>query len=138
MSEPFIERLSRFTPDAGGFDRDALLFAAGRASARPNRAWMALAAALALVQPLSLVLLWPHLVPPAAHRPVDVASLPAPQATVESPTPYASESTGLWSARHNLSEAEAERSPVPSHAVTFVESGPPLRPFAPLPPSILN
>jgi hypothetical protein len=135
MSEPFIERLSRFTPDAGGFDRDALLFAAGRASARPNRAWMALAAVLALAQPLSLVLLWPH---PATHRPVDVASSLGPQATVESPAPDASESTGLWSARHNLSESEAERSPVPSHAVTFVESGPPLRPFAPLPPSILN
>ena len=37
MSEPILERLSRFTPDAGRLDRDALLFAAGRESARPNR-----------------------------------------------------------------------------------------------------
>ena len=46
MSEPLAERLSRFTPDGSGLDRDALLFAAGRASARPNRRWVALAAAL--------------------------------------------------------------------------------------------
>ena len=30
MSEEFLERLSRFTPDAGGLNRDALLFAAGQ------------------------------------------------------------------------------------------------------------
>ena len=52
MSEPFLERLSRFTPDAGGLDRDALLFAAGRGSARPNRGWMALATLLASTQAL--------------------------------------------------------------------------------------
>ena len=32
MSESFLERLSRFTPDAGRLERDALLFAAGRRS----------------------------------------------------------------------------------------------------------
>lgn len=39
-------------PDAGRLDRDALLYAAGRASARPNRSWIALTVGLALVQPL--------------------------------------------------------------------------------------
>ena len=34
MSEPFAERLSRFTPDGGGLDRDALLFAARTRSVR--------------------------------------------------------------------------------------------------------
>ena len=57
MSEPFLERLSRFTPETGGLNRDALLFAAGRRSARPNRGWIALAAALAGTQTLSLALL---------------------------------------------------------------------------------
>ena len=66
MSEAFLERLSRFTPDAGGLDRDALLFAAGRSSARPNRGWMTLASLLAGTQTLSLVLLWPHPTPPAS------------------------------------------------------------------------
>ena len=57
MSEPFLERLSRFTPDAGRLDRDALLFAAGRGSVRPNRGWITLATLLASTQLLSLVLL---------------------------------------------------------------------------------
>ena len=47
MSESFTERLSRFTPDGAGLDRDALLFAAGKASARPNRRWRILCSALA-------------------------------------------------------------------------------------------
>ena len=64
MSEPFLERLSRFTPDAGRLDRDALLFAAGRNSARPNRGWMTMAGLLAGTQALSLVLLWPPASPP--------------------------------------------------------------------------
>lgn len=133
MSEPFIERLSRFTPDAGGLDRDALLYAAGRASAHPNRIWIALAATLALTQPVSLMLVWPHVVPPAAHAPVDITSLPMRSATVESPAPDALESVGVWSARYSLSELEAAKSLVPAQAVTFIESGPPLRAFGPPP-----
>ena len=49
MSEPFLERLSKFTADAGGLNRDALLFAAGRSSARPNRVWKVLATMLACI-----------------------------------------------------------------------------------------
>jgi hypothetical protein len=59
MSESFAEQLSQFTPDGAGLDRDALLFAAGRASARPNRGWMALAGTLAACQVLTCVLFWP-------------------------------------------------------------------------------
>jgi hypothetical protein len=84
MSEPLAERLSRFTPDAGGLDRDALLFAAGRASARPGRRWMALAAALAASQVLTLALLWPH-TPPAG--PTVVPAPPVAVKTTEPPPP---------------------------------------------------
>jgi len=59
MPEPIAERLSRFTPDGAKLDRDALLFAAGRASVRPQRRWAILAGALAAAQALTLVLLWP-------------------------------------------------------------------------------
>ena len=85
MSEEFLERLSRFTPDAGGLDRDALLFAAGRASARPNRGWITLAALLANTQILSLVLLWPRPTPPEGGLTVAaaVAPVPSPPATLE-------------------------------------------------------
>ncbi len=69
MSEPLAERLSRFTPDAGKLDRDALLFAAGRASARPGRRWMALTGALAASQLLTLLFLWPR----TPHQGADAA-----------------------------------------------------------------
>jgi hypothetical protein len=59
MPESFAERLSQFTPDGTGLDRDGLLFAAGRASVRPNRGWAALACTLAASQVLTCVLFWP-------------------------------------------------------------------------------
>ena len=43
-----IARLAKFTPAAGGLDRDAVVFAAGRASVRHGPVWPALAGALAL------------------------------------------------------------------------------------------
>ena len=77
MSEPFLERLSRFTPDAGGLDRDALLFAAGRNSVRPNRGWKTVASLLAATQALSLVLLWPRPNPPTSPSTMSVATVTA-------------------------------------------------------------
>jgi hypothetical protein len=78
MSEPLADRLKHFTPDGAVVDRDALLFACGRASVRPRRGWKALAAALAACQVLTLVLLWP--------RP---ASPPGPALVVQVPEPVA-------------------------------------------------
>jgi hypothetical protein len=138
MSEPFLERLSRFTPHAGGLDRDSLLYAAGRASARNHRVWIALAAALAVTQPLSLILLWPRAVPLAANVDRATASHQSPGSARERSIFDSSESLGLWSVRHNLLDPEREDNDVPPDAVSFVESGPPLRAFAPPPPSILN
>jgi hypothetical protein len=63
--DPLAERLRRFSPDRSGLDRDALLFAAGRAAARPNRRWQALTAMLAACQLISLSLLWPRSLPTA-------------------------------------------------------------------------
>jgi hypothetical protein len=125
MSEP-LERLSRFTPDAGGLDRDGLLYAAGRASARPNRGWITLAAGLALTQTLTLVLLWPR---PA----LPTAQLPLPPAPDESYSPDEPESPGLLSVRDGLLGTDPERRPEAPRAGTFVEPEPPLRAFAPSP-----
>jgi hypothetical protein len=135
MSEPIFERLSRFTPDAGGLDRDALLFAAGRASARPNRGWMTLASLLAGTQALSLALLWPHSSPSVGQPTVSIAGVPAPSAAPGPPATGASADPGLWTARHGLLRPEAVDHPAGD--VTFIESEPPLRAFPP-PPSILN
>jgi hypothetical protein len=133
MSESFLERLSRFTPDSGSLDRDAMLFAAGRASARPNRGWIALASVLASSQALSLALLWPSSTPPTSglHGP----SITAQRTPVERGTAESLASPGLWSAV-SLDELESEERP--TDTVTFVDSGPPLRAFAPPPASILN
>jgi hypothetical protein len=136
MSEPFLERLSRFTPEADGLDRDTLLFAAGRASARPNRGWISLAGVLAGTQVLSLVLLWPHPGSPAADVPPPGTNCPAPRAPVEAPASETEESPGLWSVHHNPLDSQTEDRPAGTG--TFVESGPPLRAFASPPSSILN
>ena len=135
MSEPILERLSRFTPDAGRLDRDALLFAAGRASARPNRGWMTLASLLAGTQALSLALLLPHSSPPVGKSTVSIAGVPAPSAAPEPPAIGASANPGLWSARHSLLESGAVDRP--PEDVTSTDGEPPLRAFRP-PPSLLN
>jgi hypothetical protein len=136
MSEPILERLIRFTPDAGELDRDALLFAAGRSSARPSRAWMMLATLLASTQTLSLVLLWPHPTPPAGNFALPVAAVPEPPVTFDLRTAESRETSGPWSARRSLTELETEDRPAGN--VTLIESGPPLRAAGPLPPSLLN
>jgi hypothetical protein len=122
--EPFLERLIGFTPDAGGLDRDALLFAAGRrsASARGRRGWMALAALLAGTQALSLVLLWPH---PTSTLPMDTPRATLPVARV--PAPRAWVNPELWSARPGRLEPRWEDRPPAD--VTWIESRPPLRAF---------
>ena len=135
MSEPILERLSRFTPDAGGLDRDALLFAAGRDSARPNRGWMTLASLLAGTQALSLALLWPHSSPSVGKSTVSLAGVPAPPAAPGPPATGASADPGLWSARRGLLESDSHGRPAGD--MTFIESEPPLRAFRP-PPSLLN
>jgi hypothetical protein len=129
MSESFLERLSRFTPDAGSVDRDKLLFATGRASARPDRGWIALATALAATQALSLVLLWPHATPPGTGTPIRVADAPSVD-----PGQLSLPNTALLLARHRL-ESEPEDRP---DTGTFVESGPSLRAYGSPPSSILN
>ena len=126
MSEPFLERLSRFTPAAGGLNRDELLYAAGRALARPNRGWKALASALAATQALSLVLLLPQARPLPSRPSVADRSGPAAPPVVEN-APPAVDHRGVWSGHDKLVELEAEKRP--SGDLTLIDTGPPLRAF---------
>ena len=111
MSEPILERLSRFTPDAGRLDRDALLFAAGRSSARPNRGWKTLATLLAehpgpVAGP-----------PPAASEPAGRRTLPGASPRCPSrPRPPILGPPRRWIAlacgrRHGLLESETQTGP---------------------------
>ena len=121
MSEPLAERLSRFTPDGSGLDRDGLLFAAGRASARPNRRWMALAAALAASQVLTLVSLWP---PTKALAPAPPAAFALPGLSDDPPPPHDPSELGALSQRLLASEGDG---PPPADAGPMIDSEPPLR-----------
>src|SRR5215813_7495811 len=130
-SERLAERLSRFTPDGSGLDRDGLLFAAGRASARPNRRWVALAGSLAACQLLTLALLWPRPAPPVVAPVADVAA-PRP---IEPPPPSLGP-RGAWPLREQAIASEGNLPSSPS-VEPLVPSEPPLRAFGALPASLL-
>jgi hypothetical protein len=135
LSEPILEKLSRFTPDAGALNRDALLFAGGRASARPNRAWIALAAVLAATQVLTVVLWWSQPASTVAQLPLSANPAPSSSSPTDSPIPDSSDDPGLWSVRHNLLEAPPEDR---VRTGKFAETEPPLHAFGASLPSTLN
>lgn len=136
MSDAFLERLSQFTPNAGALDRDALLFAAGRASARPNRGLIMLATLLTTTQVLSLVLVLPRPGPPADSVMVAAAPrFPASSTRLPESAPP-SPNTTTWSTRHRLPDSKTD-SPA-ADSVSLIDGTPPLRAFGPLPPSLLN
>jgi hypothetical protein len=133
MSDPIEERLGRLTPAGSGLDRTALLFAAGRASARPNRSWQALAGALAALQVLTLVLLWPHL----AAAPISGPG-PAPRVADVAPTPHpAPEPSSLLVQRNLAIQSEGEW-PLPTATDVTTPPEEPLHAFSPPPDSLLN
>ena len=136
MSEAFLERMSQFTPDAGGLDRDALIFAAGRRSARPNRGWKAAASLLAASQALSLILLWPQPNPTGSPSTIPVANGPVSTKTHEASVPEVSVNPDAWADRQRLLESNLNL--LPAADVTFVDREPPLRAVAPPSPSLVN
>jgi hypothetical protein len=131
MSEPLAERLGRLTPDAGGLDRDALLFAAGRASVRPGRRWKALASVLAASQLLTLLLLWPRT--PATTPFVS----PGPSVAVEPVQLVPPDPSSWWSLRERAFASEGDL-PAPAVEDSLLPAGPPLLAFVHLPATLLN
>jgi hypothetical protein len=136
MSEPLAERLSRFTPDATGLDRDTLLFAAGRASARPSRRWQAVAAVLAASQLLTLVCLWPH-TPPSSVPPIPIAVSEQPTVAPD-PPPAAPDPSALGVLRERLLADDGDDWPSSVSDGPMVPDDPPLRAFGTPPSAILN
>jgi hypothetical protein len=136
MSEP-IERLSRFTPDASGIDRDSLLFAAGRASAHPSQRWHAVCAALVTTQLLTLGL---ALLP----RPVQVQVVPGrtlpPMVVVDLPTTVAPPPSGAASLLVQRERAIASGGdlPAPPPMLNDPTSEPPLHAFGAMPAYLQN
>jgi hypothetical protein len=136
MSEPLAERLSRFTPDATALNRDALLFAAGRASVRPSRLWQALAGVLAASQLLTLVYLWPRSsLSPSNETPfVASESFQTGRVAVPASTPDPSEWRVL---RQRMQDADLDYSTPPGDEPMGPQE-PPLRRFGTPPPDLLN
>jgi hypothetical protein len=131
MSESITERLKKFTPDGSGLDRDALLFAAGRASARPNRRWLALCAALAASQLVTLGLwCWPRpMVPPPGGTAPIIAKESKPAAPPQEPA--------LWRLREQALATDGNL-PTTAPVEHPVASEPTWHAFGTLPSSLLN
>jgi hypothetical protein len=136
--DPLARQLSRFTPDGTGLDRDALLFAAGKASARPVR-WLALAAALAASQFVTLgLLLWSLQVPPTG----DPLVAPAARLAVEPPQRPLTEShppepLALWTLSQRVFAGDGKL-PAETYVDDPVPSEPPLRAFGALPAALVH
>jgi hypothetical protein len=124
MAESFAERLSRFTPDGSGLDRDALLFAAGQASVRrSNRFWGVLTGTLAGAQLLTVVLLWPA--PRTAVGPVADA-VPHAEITISESPPAAAEATSLWALNRRVLDSKTGDLPGAASVDRLVAADPPL------------
>jgi hypothetical protein len=118
--DPVTDRLARFTPNAAGLDRDALLFAAGRQSARGSRLWPAAVALLAISQVITLVMLWPRPVEPAPAGSVAPMVHPAPDLSI----PPSSSPRDVWTAGSSPDVLSAPPAARPGEM--FVTSDPPL------------
>jgi hypothetical protein len=136
MSEQFLERLNRFTPDAGKLNRDELLFEAGRRSTRPNRAWQTAASVLAVTQCLSLALLLPGSRPIQSVNSMVLNQGPASSLPNDQTRLAPSLIDGSWSLRSGPTDVDADRRL--SGNVTLIESGQSLRAFLRPPDSLLN
>jgi hypothetical protein len=134
MSESFTERLSRFTPDGGGLDRDGLLFKAGQRSAPRGRWWPVLAGLLGASQFLTLVLLWPRPGPPLPPAPAPFTATPDP---VQLPGPGpAAEETGILALSRRLLQGPGD--PAPAASAALVPDSPPLPACAAPPPALAD
>ena len=133
-NDPLADRLSQFTPDGSGLDRDALLFAAGRASARPERRWKALAGILATLQVVTLaILLWPRDLP-RADQPIKGPASPMAFERPELDVPRAPQAWPL--SERDFDQDVVRPTDVPSAALA--PAPPVLRAFGAPPSELLN
>lgn len=134
MRDPIAESLSRFTPSASGLDRDAILFAAGRASAQSNRGWMALAGVLASCQLFTLLFLWPRPTSVMNSSAVPVARTetePALVDDIKQHSPASPNTAELWTRnRQMLMTSDVELPPPVASAGPMIPSDPPLTAFS--------
>lgn len=118
MSDALTRLLGRFTPDAAGLDRDALMYQAGRSSVPSPARWKALAAMLALGQALTILL---FLARPASSPEPPVRSRSEPEVAPRSVPPAPG-----WTMRRRLLDGAGDVRPS-LHDSNLVPDEPPLR-----------
>jgi hypothetical protein len=115
IRDPLLGKLARFQPSAAGIDRDGMLFAAGRASARARR-WKLLTGLLAVSQ-AATVCAWflvPRTAQPAqAVMPtVEFRSPDSEPSSVEPMSPASYGGLAHWCDRDDLPAAPPVEDPV--------------------------
>lgn len=136
--DPLATRLSRFTPDASGLDRDALLFAAGRASVRPARGWVVLVGVLTASQLVTLVLFWLQAATPVAAPTTPPSRLATPRPPpADELAPADDRGAPNWANLRDETLAAEGNLPSPRPVDSPAPFKPPLHAFA-VPPEFLH
>jgi hypothetical protein len=119
--DPVFDKLVRFSPSSGGLDRDAILFASGRASARSRRIWPAIAGFLAVTQAITLAAL---LMPRSPREMPTKTEIPATSSPMVEPRPeYPSDGMiQVWSDPDRLPKESPVADPAPPEPVWTVLS----------------
>ena len=121
------DALARFTPDRGGLDRDAIVFAAGQQSAR-SHGWRNLALGLIAAQAVTLLALWPSTRPTAEVK--EIAPSPTTlEEPADPPSPAPSDSwlavvRALRDGDEAISVPFVQRELTPTNAALTPCSGP--------------
>lgn len=120
--DPLADKLCQFTPDTTGFDRDALLFQAGRVSAHRHRLWPILASVLATSQALTLLFFLTR-TPEETSKPGLTVQRNSP-AEVESDQvmPQSASEPGVWSYRKPLITGNVDDLPQPQLTVNSMQA----------------
>jgi hypothetical protein len=127
--DPVLDKLARFTPDGSPVDPAAILFRAGRASARTHWGWKVAVAGLLLAN-LGTVGFF-ALRPEKPHQPPEPMPVPvAVPVVVPSPEPQPSPevSPSPWSLGALLRTADPRDLPVAQTAIDLAPTEPPLTP----------
>ncbi|QVL32185.1 hypothetical protein KIH39_25675 [Telmatocola sphagniphila] len=101
-----LKGLLGFTPQSAGIDRDAIIFAAGRAAANRSRHWKYIASLLAGTQALTLALLMvPAKVPQGTVAPVNTSNQELVKGQTELPIP---DPSAFWVLHQHASDGTVE------------------------------
>ncbi|HJZ56376.1 MAG TPA: hypothetical protein VKE74_15535 [Gemmataceae bacterium] len=133
--DPVFDRLARFTPDDSALDAAAILFRAGKASARTPRRWkLAVTGLLSTnIAVVGLLIFGKRTSEPTpAPEPVAVPLIvPVPvEVSSPAPSPGPSGSPSLWSVGALMGTTDPDQLPKPEPVINLAPADTPLTPLA--------